>query len=54
MCKKIIEIFRIEYIFVHFMHPYHSTKFYEMLATMMPDWKARKKHLEATAFSASE
>ncbi|MCL2078210.1 MAG: M48 family metallopeptidase [Oscillospiraceae bacterium] len=51
--KKLIEVPRnaVEYVvmheFVHFLHPNHSTKFYEMLATLMPDWKARKKLLES-------
>ena len=57
--KKLIETPRnaIEYVimheFVHFLHPNHSSKFYEMLATLMPDWKTRKKNLETTAFNAS-
>jgi len=58
--KKLIETPRnaIEYVvmheFVHFLYPNHSSRFYEMLATLMPDWKARKKNLETTAFNASE
>ena len=58
--KKLIEIPRnaVEYVvmheFVHFLHPNHSAKFYEMLATLMPDWKARKKLLETVAFNALE
>jgi predicted metal-dependent hydrolase len=48
----------VEYVvmheFVHFLHPNHSAKFYEMLTTLMPDWKARKKLLETTAFCAWE
>ena len=58
--KKLIEIPRnaIEYVvmheFIHFLHPKHSVKFYEMLSTLMPDWQARKKLLESVAFSVSE
>ena len=40
--------------FVHFMHSNHSNKFYEMLSTLMPDWKTRKKLLETVAFHVSE
>jgi predicted metal-dependent hydrolase len=58
--KKLIEtpINAIEYVvmheFVHFLHPNHSTKFYETLTTLMPDWEERKKHLESVAFRYSE
>ena len=54
--KQLIEtpIDTIEYVvmheFVHFLHPNHSSKFYETLSTLMPDWKERKKHLESVAF----
>ena len=40
----------IEYVvtheFTHFLYPNHSKKFYQQLATFMPDWKERKKRLE--------
>ena len=40
----------IEYVvmheFVHFIHPDHSSAFYAELASLMPDWKERKKELE--------
>jgi hypothetical protein len=58
--KKLIEMptGAIEYVvmheFVHFLHPNHSAKFYEMLSTLMPNWKERKAHLESEAFCASE
>ena len=58
--KKLIQTPRvaIEYVvmheFVHFLHPNHSATFYEMLSVFMPDWKARKKHLEATVFKLIE
>ena len=54
--KRLIETPRdaIEYVimheFTHFLYQNHSYKFYEMLTTLMPDWKARKNLLEATAF----
>jgi predicted metal-dependent hydrolase len=57
--KRLIEIPRnaFEYVimheFMHFLHPNHSNKFYEMLSTLMPDWKTRKNLLEATAFHIS-
>jgi predicted metal-dependent hydrolase len=40
--------------FIHFLYPNHSNNFYELLFTLMPDWKARKNLLEATAFYISE
>lgn len=40
----------IEYVvtheFTHFLYPNHSKKFYQQLATFMPDWEERKKQLE--------
>ena len=40
----------IEYVvtheFTHFLYPNHSKKFYQQLATLMPDWEERKKRLE--------
>lgn len=40
----------IEYVVLHelchFVHPNHSKDFYNLVATFMPDWKARKKELE--------
>ena len=40
----------IEYVvtheFTHFLYPNHSKKFYQQLATFMPDWEDRKKRLE--------
>jgi predicted metal-dependent hydrolase len=40
----------IEYVvtheFTHFLYPNHSKKFYQQLATFMPDWEERKKRLE--------
>ena len=42
----------IEYVvtheFTHFLYPNHSKKFYEQLATFMPDWEERKRRLENT------
>jgi predicted metal-dependent hydrolase len=54
--KRLIETPRsaIQYVvmheFVHFLCPNHSKEFYEMLSTLMPDWKARKKLLETVVF----
>jgi predicted metal-dependent hydrolase len=51
--KRLIETPRncIEYVvmheFIHFLQPNHSKKFYELLSTLMPDWKARKHILES-------
>ncbi len=43
----------IEYVvtheFTHFLYPNHSKKFYQQLATFMPDWEERKKRLEGGA-----
>lgn len=40
----------IEYVaaheLTHFIHPNHSTRFYAMLGSIMPDYKERKKLLE--------
>ena len=40
----------IEYVvtheFTHFLYPNHSKKFYQQLATFMPDWEELKKRLE--------
>ena len=42
----------IEYVvvheFTHFLQPNHSRKFYQQLATFMPDWEERKAYLEKT------
>jgi predicted metal-dependent hydrolase len=51
--KRLIEAPRnaFEYVvmheFIHFLHPNHSSNFYEMLSMLMPDWKVRKKMLES-------
>jgi predicted metal-dependent hydrolase len=51
--KRLIGVPRdcIEYVvaheFAHFLHPNHSKNFYGFLATVMPDWKERKKNLES-------
>jgi predicted metal-dependent hydrolase len=51
--KRLIEAPRncIEYVvmheFIHFMHPNHSKKFYDMISALMPDWKERKRILES-------
>jgi predicted metal-dependent hydrolase len=56
--KRLIETPRnaFEYVvmheFIHFLYPNHSNNFYELLSTLMPDWKARKDLLETTAFYA--
>jgi predicted metal-dependent hydrolase len=50
--KRLIETSRsaIEYVimheFAHFLHQNHSTKFYEIMSTLMPDWKSRKSSLK--------
>ncbi len=42
----------IEYVvlheFAHFIHPNHSKNFYNFISTFIPDWRERKKRLEAT------
>ncbi len=39
----------IEYVvlheFAHFIHPNHSRAFYELVASLMPDWQERRKKL---------
>jgi predicted metal-dependent hydrolase len=51
--KRLIEapLSCIEYVimheFIHFLHPDHSKKFYELLSTLMPDWQERKNALES-------
>lgn len=53
--KRLIEMPRnhIEYVvmheFIHFLHPNHSNEFYELLSTLMPDWRERKNALEKEA-----
>lgn len=53
--KRLLEAPRncIEYVvmheFCHFIHPNHSKHFYDFLAMLMPDWKERKKVLDANA-----
>jgi len=53
--KRLIEAPRncIEYVmmheFIHFLHPNHSKKFYDMLSVLMPDWKERKRILESSS-----
>ena len=41
----------VEYVaaheFCHFLHPNHSSTFYACLTAVMPDWKQRKKRLNA-------
>jgi predicted metal-dependent hydrolase len=40
----------IEYVvmheFIHFLHPNHSKKFYDLLSALVPDWRERKNTLE--------
>jgi predicted metal-dependent hydrolase len=31
---------------VHLIHPHHGPAFYELLETLMPDWRSRKQRLE--------
>jgi len=51
--KRLIETPRscIEYVvmheFIHFRQPDHSKLFYDLLSTLMPDWRERKKTLES-------
>ena len=51
--SKLIEMPRscIEYVvlheFAHFIHPNHSKEFYGLVASLMPDWKERKKELDS-------
>lgn len=33
--------------FVHFIHPNHSKGFYQLLTTMVPDWRQQKEQLNA-------
>ena len=53
--KRLIEAPRscIEYVVMHelchFVHPNHSKQFYEFLTMIMPDWRARKEHLDGLA-----
>ena len=53
--KRLLEAPRncIEYVvmheFCHFIHPNHSKHFYDFLTMLMPDWKERKKVLDANA-----
>lgn len=48
----------IEYVviheFTHFLHPDHSPRFYEELSRFLPDWKLRKRQLDAEAIYFSE
>jgi len=50
--KKLIETPRncIEYVvmheYIHFLHPNHTKKFYDLLSSLMPDWRDRKNALE--------
>jgi len=41
----------VEYVvlheFAHFTHPDHSARFYGLVESVMPDWKERKKELNA-------
>jgi predicted metal-dependent hydrolase len=51
--KRLIEAPRncIEYVimheFIHFLYLNHSKKFYDLLSTLMPDWRKRKGVLES-------
>ena len=40
----------VDYVIVHelahIVHPNHGSKFFELIETMMPDWKERKRRLE--------
>jgi predicted metal-dependent hydrolase len=31
---------------IHLLHPHHGPAFYEVLETLMPDWRSRKQRLE--------
>jgi predicted metal-dependent hydrolase len=33
---------------IHLIHPHHGAAFYELLETLMPDWRNRKQRLERT------
>jgi predicted metal-dependent hydrolase len=33
---------------IHLIHPHHGPAFYELLETLMPDWRSRKQRLERT------
>lgn len=53
--KRLLEAPRncIEYVVMHelchFIHPNHSKHFYDFLTMLMPDWRERKKVLDANA-----
>jgi len=36
----------ITHEFIHLIHPHHGPAFYELLETLMPDWRSRKQRLE--------
>jgi predicted metal-dependent hydrolase len=54
--KRLIKTPRncIEYVvmheFIHFLQHNHSKKFYDLLSTLMPDWRERKNALENGAY----
>jgi predicted metal-dependent hydrolase len=31
---------------IHLFHPNHGPRFYELLETLIPDWRLRKQKLE--------
>ncbi|MDP1867373.1 MAG: M48 family metallopeptidase [Bradyrhizobium sp.] len=31
---------------IHLIHPHHGLAFYDLLQTLMPDWRSRKQRLE--------
>lgn len=53
--RRLLEVPRncIEYVvmheFCHFVQPNHSTRFYDFLTILMPDWRERKKTLDKSA-----
>lgn len=53
--RRLLEVPRncIEYVviheFCHFGQPNHSTRFYDFLTILMPDWRERKKTLDKSA-----